>query len=165
MTQEQELRVRAEFSEVLEAARVYAGNSDSVIEPWRARGELGARLRVNLAADTRELRAGYASFSNQVLNALNKLADEGFLVKVGKNQPGPSGGRISTARFYRPELWERLKAQAEAERAAAIADYARWQAVAAQLEQLGFGEILPQYRPQSEKVKEWERLARRLSEL
>lgn len=78
-------------------------------------------------------------FADRVKRALNKLAEEGELIKVGKGQRTPLGQYMGNgAMYYTPVAFAKEQVEGEQERAARKASDQRWAEVAARLLALGF---------------------------
>lgn len=89
------MRAQAEFPKVAEAVRAYAMAQEHAIEADRQLfHQLAEGLNIALAEGTREQQDDMRKFAGQVRRALNKLADDGVLVKQSNGHD---------VRFYTPD--------------------------------------------------------------
>jgi hypothetical protein len=108
-------------AEVRAAVRVYIGDN-AEIELWRAYDGIARRTGVNLNAGTSWGQAVASKFRGQVRRALDQLAGDDELVKVGRNGIGPDGFEFGQAyagepRYFTPAGYDQAKRDAEATRA------------------------------------------------
>jgi hypothetical protein len=99
-------------------------------------------------------------FKGQVKRALDQLAGEGTLVKVGQGDLPPTGlTALDRPRWYTPAKLGAVK-QAASLYADQLADQARrWEAVHAALTQAGYDPLTPATGPAMLALDGWERLA------
>jgi hypothetical protein len=125
------------YADVVEATRTaildYIGEHGLCIETWRAEHVVARQFGHD----------GYyhpgAKFAGQVKRALNQLAADGVLVKVGRGEQYPSG---STAwvhpAYFTPESFAEAERRATESQDAEDAEQARWDRVSAILTAQGF---------------------------
>lgn len=165
------MSARAEFADVTEAARKYAAENMATARggfiaiDGRVTNQLAAWLGMDfaLAGHRWDQEAARGRFDGQVRRAFDKLADQGALRKAAAGKPGPDGRETyrRDVRYYTPETWDAAARQAEADRASADAERARWEAVHDWLEGLGLESIKPRGREARLALEDWEKLRER----
>lgn len=93
-------------------------------EPWRV--VYGAAAQI--LGSTPGYHPG-AKFDGQVKRALNKLADDGELVKLPRGTHSPRGNYLDTPQYYTRASYQRATAEADAVAASADETRLRWAAV------------------------------------
>lgn len=139
------MRTEAPYAEVLEAVRAAVPVSKRPPEAeWSFLREVAGAL--DLGTDT---GTSWDRFTGQVRRALNKLADEGVLVKAAEGRG---------VRFYRPDEWRQLEGQREREAAGQQVQLALWGRLHDELGLHGFLSTAPRGKPVSLAAGDWLRL-------
>jgi hypothetical protein len=131
------------YQNVLAAVRAYVASPDTedVIEPSGASGriynELAGQLSVSRVQDSWRERNEWNGFTSQALRALNRLAEEGTLIKVSRGKPGPEGHTLGGTRFYTPDAFAAAERRAQEKRKADTELAGAWLALAGRLSSLG----------------------------
>lgn len=127
--------------DVLAAVREYISRVPEDAKPARANElywDVGKTMNVGLhEQETRQDDLNAERFSVQVRHALDTLASEGVLIKIGKGEQGLSGYRQNTPEYYTPAQYEHAVAKARQERSARLAATTRWEEIHDQLERRG----------------------------
>lgn len=135
---------KAEFTaaEVLTAVRAWlaAGAAGDFELTHRELGELQrlAGFDVFGVRNSWDRTRAEDKFSGQVKRALDKVAAEGALVRIGKNQTLPTGGWSSGVHYFTPAAAEQADRERQEREAGREAERARWTALHEALAALGF---------------------------
>jgi len=76
------------------------------------------------------------SFCGQVSRAMNKLADEGLIVKVSRGDRTPDGYTAKSVRYYMPDRFAALQAEHKQKQQEHAETRARWAEVTSKLERI-----------------------------
>jgi hypothetical protein len=122
------MRTQASPDEVRAAVLKNILESDGMVESWRVAVDVAGTLGIDQSQSSRLLRQSWDRFTGQVSRALNKLADEGTVRKVGRDQLGPDGSRGygGAARYYTPEAWQQAEREYERRERELAGQRARW---------------------------------------
>lgn len=103
-----------------------------------------------------KISAAQARFASRVRFALNKLADEGLIVKIGARQMLPAGySSGNTSHYYTVPVYEAAMQKYDAEQQARVEQHNRWNSIAQRLSD-GPGAALN--RQHQLTVEHWEQL-------
>lgn len=129
------------YPEVLAAVREYLAKVPANARPTRVNGaywDIGKAMQVGLYEQETQLdRINADRFSNQIRRALDALATEGSLIKIGKGDQSLTGYRQNTPEYYTPAQHEHAVAKAQQERTDKLTAATRWEEIYDQLERLG----------------------------
>lgn len=134
--------IRKSFSDVLDATREFILAQTGRTASWLVPGNVAARLGVGDDYNRPKTRSEHDArqrFEGQVTRALNKLADDAEIRKVGRGQVGPDGSHASnSAHYYSFAAWDAAAKQQAEKQAQAAEAKAAWAAVYDRLEAAGF---------------------------
>lgn len=129
-------------ADVLAATREYTTTRNDRIESWAVPDAVAARLGIREAYNRPSTTGEYQAvvrFEGQVSRALNILASDGTLRKVGRGQTGPDGSVASNAAFYyTPDAWDAATERHTARQAVAAEAESAWATVYDRMTALGF---------------------------
>jgi hypothetical protein len=133
--------INVEFSRVVEATRIYVQDELPRVSSWDAPAGIARALGIldqfNVPR-TRVENQAREKFLGQVTRALNKLAEAGELIKVGRDQQDPWGRTASNeVWYYTPQGWDAATAEAAQQREAQLQAARRWETIHDRLSALG----------------------------
>lgn len=149
------------FPEVLRGCRRYVAQGHDEFEIWRARWDVSKIIGYtgNRFGELSE------KFLAQTLRAFGKLADEGVLIKVGKDGRLPGGGFARTPTFFLPRTYAAREERGKQQAAAQEAIGKRWADVRAALIAHGFVPHAVRGVPLGLDLDGWEKLVTRLGHI
>lgn len=153
--------------DVLAVVREYMAKVPADAKPTRVNGaywDIGKVMHVGLyEQETQQDYINADRFSNQVRRALDTLAAEGTLIKIGKGEQSLSGYRQNTPEYYTPAQHEHAVAKAQRERTDKRAATTRWERVHDALEFRGIVPTSNRGTPVSLDLNAWENLLEQLA--
>jgi hypothetical protein len=154
-----------DYPMVLDAVRKYAETEigDHYTEIAPVYQAIARQLGVDLYSQRwQDRKEGEALFA-RVGRALNRLADDGVLVKVGKGQEHPSGQRESGAAFYTKSGYAKAVEKGQQQRLAERVERDRWADIRNNLERRGVHATTAPGQPVQLSLDEWENLLGQLA--
>jgi len=157
------------YQEVLSATREYMAKVPDDAKPTKVMGaywDIGQEMRAGLRErGTRQDDLNAERFFSQVRRALDELAKDGTLVKIGKGDRNPQGFLQSTPQYYTPAQYEHAQGREQAKRRAERETDQRWEGVYDELEQFGLIPSSDRGKPVMLPLDMWERITPTLSDL
>jgi hypothetical protein len=133
--------IAKKYQEVLAATREYMGkvpDDAKAIEVSSAYWDIGGVMHVSLRQqETRQDAVEAERFHTQVRRALDELAAEGVLVKIGKGDRNIRGYLQTTPQYYTQAQHEHAVAREQARRSEARTATNRWEEIYDKLESRG----------------------------